>query len=250
MFRSISSRNRHALENYKDIVHGPFRVNVVDEDRWLAAEYMHRKSLPAGSYGTKSVNPLTPTMMFPRVLAIDPGRTTGLAVAWIDPDVLFDPAASVRTAVVAWSAVMIADEENKQIQRICKAISILGSGPWANEGLAVVTEDFIPRSLNKSRDFLSPVRINAVLDHELFKGVLAERWGCKATERTTERITRPLSRQSPSDAKTVITDGRLKNWIMYTPGPDHARDATRHALLWVRRMKAAGPGAFRNLHGY
>lgn len=37
--------------------------------------------------------------------------------------------------------------------------------------------------------------------------------------------------QSPSEAMNFIDDKKLKRLGYWTPGPDHARDATRHLLL-------------------
>lgn len=41
--------------------------------------------------------------------------------------------------------------------------------------------------------------------------------------------------QMPGD-RMVITDARLKLWDMWKPGAEHARDAQRHALLFLRRF--------------
>lgn len=42
--------------------------------------------------------------------------------------------------------------------------------------------------------------------------------------------------QTPAEAKSYATDERLKSWGVWTPGKDHARDATRHLLAAVSRM--------------
>jgi hypothetical protein len=88
---------------------------------------------------------------------------------------------------------------------------------------AVVIEDFIPREQNMSRDFLSPVRITARLDQLM--------WELNAA--TTHR-------QQPSEAKTTCTDDRLKAWGFYEGGHNdrHSRDATRHCLLFLRKLRA------------
>lgn len=96
-------------------------------------------------------------------------------------------------------------------------------------GAAIVTEDFILRSerKEKTRELLSPVRINAKLETLLWMQG------------------RRMFLQQPSLAKTTITDERLKLWGCYTSdgGLVHARDADRHALLFVRRcMGLQGAG--------
>lgn len=41
--------------------------------------------------------------------------------------------------------------------------------------------------------------------------------------------------QGSGDAMKVITDARLRSWGLYRPGSEHARDAQRHGLLFLRR---------------
>lgn len=91
------------------------------------------------------------------------------------------------------------------------------------------TEDFIIRQSNQSREFLSPVRIMAAFDYACW------RYGIQ-----------PF-RQQPSEAKTAITDNRLKLWGLYTPGHEvrHARDADRHVLTFYRKCKDMSKGAAR-----
>lgn len=39
------------------------------------------------------------------------------------------------------------------------------------------------------------------------------------------------------EAKTLITDNKLMEWGLYEKGERHARDATRHALLYLVSVK-------------
>jgi hypothetical protein len=43
----------------------------------------------------------------------------------------------------------------------------------------------------------------------------------------------PFSSQTPQNAKTFCTDDKLKAWGLWTPGKKHGRDATRHACFWL-----------------
>ena len=43
--------------------------------------------------------------------------------------------------------------------------------------------------------------------------------------------------QGATEAKKLGTDKLLKRFGWYTKGSDHARDAARHALLWIARKK-------------
>ncbi len=84
-------------------------------------------------------------------------------------------------------------------------------------------EDFVPRSLNQSREFLSPVRIfSALTALELLAG--------------DQRA--PFT-QSASIAKTTVTDARLQLAGLYRPGMPHAVDAARHALTFFRRARSS-----------
>lgn len=41
--------------------------------------------------------------------------------------------------------------------------------------------------------------------------------------------------QMPGE-RSVITDARLRLWDLWVPGPDHPRDALKHALVFLRRF--------------
>lgn len=95
----------------------------------------------------------------------------------------------------------------------------------------VVVEDFILRTSDSARHTLSPVRLNAILEWELRDTGIQ------------------IVKNSASDAKSVVTDARLKGWGLYDEtasgfgGREHARDATRHAVLTVRKW--SGDQRFR-----
>lgn len=88
---------------------------------------------------------------------------------------------------------------------------------------AIVIEDFIPNfsKLTKSRAGLSPVRVTARLEQELWNRGIR------------------VFRQSAAIAKTTMTDERLKELGMYdrAGGLNHARDADRHAITFARRCQ-------------
>lgn len=42
--------------------------------------------------------------------------------------------------------------------------------------------------------------------------------------------------QMPSEAKGYASDTRLRNWGAWIPGPDHKRDALRHAIRWWAKL--------------
>lgn len=55
---------------------------------------------------------------------------------------------------------------------------------------------------------------------------------------------KPLEEQSPADAKNFVTDEKLRRIGWYVAGPDHARDALRHVLLASVRHGVVNPAVF------
>lgn len=174
-------------------------------------------------------------LWWPRILWVDPGDVSGLAVVWFDPAALFAGKPTPRV-VLAWYATYVNGDENDQAAKILGAVSEIGG-----VGLAVGIESFVVQQLNMDKSYLSPVRIRAKVEFGLDRGV-------KEQDGKTRR--RRAFAQSSVDALTAITDARLKLWDMYTPGPDHIRDATRHCLLWLRRIQSKGIVEFRKAHGW
>jgi hypothetical protein len=89
----------------------------------------------------------------------------------------------------------------------------------------IVMEDFILytwRSLSSARTGLSPVRIGVGLSIWL-EDVLEYEGRCVY--------------QLAAQAKSVFTDDRLRRRGFWIKGSAHCRDAARHALLAVRRIK-------------
>lgn len=78
-------------------------------------------------------------------------------------------------------------------------------------------EGFRLRMLSTDEALLEPVRFLAVLRDRLV-GTGVE-----------------IEVQYPGE-RDVITDGRLRLWGMWVPGPDHPRDALKHALVFLRRF--------------
>ena len=168
------------------------------------------------------------------VIAIDPGGTTGWSLISVHPQSLTEPDADWRDNIfvhqhgevdcgshrgnlgTSLHSGISTDGEFSGVYDLAKFIY---SWPVA----AVVIEDFVLGQMRKDRDLLSPVRVTAALGMMLWR-----------------KQGRDYHVQSPSDAKRVCTDERLKEWRMYDPygGLRHARDADRHAILFLRKAKA------------
>jgi hypothetical protein len=166
------------------------------------------------------------------VIAIDPGGTTGWTLISVHPECLVADDAKVLDNIfihqhgqvdcgsrrgnlgTSLHSGISTDGEFSGVYDLAKFIK---SWPVA----AIVIEDFTLRQMRKDRDLLSPVRITAALGYSIW------------------RDGRDYHVQSPADAKRVCTDARLKEWRMYDPtgGLVHARDADRHAILFLRKAK-------------
>ncbi len=174
--------------------------------------------------------------LYPRTLWIDGGEHTGWAIIWFDPDVLFDPTKKSSRAFVAWWAGMVVGPELMHTDYLMAKIRLRGIG---GAGLCVGAEDFIVHSVKKERSFLSSPRVAAQTEWALHRG-----------QREYDGVWRhrhmPV-KQAPTDAFT-ITDDRLRLLQMYLPGADHPRDATRHCVLWLRRLKTMGEQAYDQWH--
>ena len=155
------------------------------------------------------------------VIALDPGGTTGWSVMCVETDALCDPEISILKSIVHWrqGEIAIGDEDD----HVAALVELLAAWPHA----AVVIEDFILRKYLQGREMLSPVRITAKVGYCFNRGLEG-----------IEPPGRKIFLQQPSLAMKTATDDRLKDWGLYVRegGQGHARDATRHAITFLRRV--------------
>lgn len=176
------------------------------------------------------------------IIGVDPGGTTGWSVLKVDYQRLVDQSLPIDNAITQWRHGQIdcgANSGNAATSATANdlelGISETGeaAGVWLMENIirqnsmfpgstAVVIEDFILRTSNKGRDALSPVRITAALQQLLWEGQYVE-----------------VFKQQPSEAKSALTDERLKRRGFYdsSGAARHARDADRHALLFLQKCR-------------
>lgn len=141
-----------------------------------------------------------------RICAIDPGTLSGLAQIWVSP----------KTGKVnAWIETILAYDELQQVRDMHDWINEVHSMHSKSEMLLAI-EDFRVNKVNGAEEFLSPVRIGRRLEGMLMAGDTG--------------LLQNLHWFMPA-RKAEFTDERLRALKMYTPGPDHRRDATRHALI-------------------
>jgi hypothetical protein len=143
-----------------------------------------------------------------RVLAVDPGKTTGLA--------LYRDVFRKSEDMHEWTAWMLPWQQ-----------SMDAIVDWIQNGELdhVVCENFVisRNTLTKGADAHWPMG-----------GIGITRWMC-------ERTHVPFDLQMPSDAKGFATNDKLKKLGWKTPGKDHPDDATRHLVLFLARTGAIDP---------
>jgi len=145
-------------------------------------------------------------------VALDPGGTTGWCVLGVHPDAIGsgDPGIKILDNIEFWVAGQFAGPEWDQCDEI---IELLNAWPSAR----IVSEMFVLRSAVKSGDVTVLDRMNAVVGHAIRP--------------------RYMVLQQPSLAMSTITDERQKDMGLWIPGQEHARDATKHALTFLKRQR-------------
>lgn len=165
------------------------------------------------------------------VLAIDPGGDTGWK--WGLVDASLEPTAAVQAARDDGRLLggTIGGNENGQVQTIerfwssaCQRADRLvrGLGGLVDE-YHLVTEGFILGILDSDPSLLSPVRILAKLD-------------LMVDEKRLQPEPDDWSEYLASQAKSTVTDDRLRRWGLWTKGSAHERDAQRHMILHLRSI--------------
>jgi len=147
-----------------------------------------------------------------RILALDPGRTTGFCYGSIDGNKL----------------VLDPDQFGFSLAEMYKFV-------WEfalTKGNHVVYEDFQYRNASRMGIDLYPVKVIGVI--ELVEDKLNE-------------IGSTFHRQQPSQAKFTWPDDRLKGYEIYKPGKPHGRDAERHLLHFIEHGAGSGIVDFERL---
>lgn len=180
-------------------------------------------------------------LWWPRILWIDPGVVSGVAVLWFDPKALFG-GQPIPRAILGYSELFLYGPEdglNGQVNRFLRLRRSLDQEP----GLLTGCESFVPRMMSQDEDFLAPVRIRAGIQARMS---VMKPLGAEAVPEGGI----PLYTQTPSDALTTYKNSRLKDLGMYTPGPDHVNDAKRHTLLRLRKIQHGTVEEFQEQFGH
>jgi hypothetical protein len=161
----------------------------------------------------------------PTVVWFDPGGVTGWAVFSVHPDALVDHTFRILENITHWACGQFVGGEAEQVDQM---LDLARSWP----GAAIGTEDFILRKFDRGRELLAPVRMNAAFNYAMRRGMVADP---KLGKQKLVKVQYQLS----SLAMTTMTDDRLKALGYYerTVGLQHARDAVRHAITFLKRIK-------------
>lgn len=167
------------------------------------------------------------------VIAFDPGGTTGWSLISVDPEALCVRERKVLSGIYEHqhgevdcgvkrgnldSSLHGGISTDGEFSGVFDCTKLCKEWPCA----AVVIEDFNLNQFRRDRDLLSPVRITAAIGYTLWLSG------------------RDYHVQMPGDAKRVCSDEALKAWGMYDSynALKHARDADRHAILFLRKAKS------------
>jgi hypothetical protein len=175
---------------------------------------------------------------WPRIMFGDMGTQSGVTVIWFHPLRLTDPKQpSSRSILAHWSSYL-SGPENDQAREFCR----LARGLGGEFGLRIGMEKFVVERIAKEETFLSSPRISSKVDFALWSGI-------RDHDDVVRR--RSVSWQMPGEIeKGSKGDDRLKLLGLYTKGPDHINDATKHAIVHLGKMRNAGFGAFEKMYGW
>lgn len=168
------------------------------------------------------------------IIGVDPGVTTGVAVATLQrkeigslADVFVEMGQlSYGFSGNGFDIIESASAEEGEAKVAAEIAQLVRTAVLHGSRVVLVIEDFVVRRFDSSREFLSPVRITARIQQELFNDTI-----CQGVT---------VAMQSPSDAKQTCTDERMKKWGIQpkTHKDRHGLDAARHCVLFIRKLMA------------
>jgi hypothetical protein len=153
---------------------------------------------------------------------IDPGGTSGWGIMAVDPHDLLGTK-PIEKCIQHWACGEITGNLDQQASEIGQFFEL-----W--EDAAIGMENFQLRQIAVE---LSPVELHAKVKYAYW---LMEKWAAEAEDRPMGRP-RMIFRQMPSLAKTTLTDDRMRETGLWSPGADHKRDATKHCYTFLQRAQ-------------
>lgn len=166
------------------------------------------------------------------ILGVDPGETTGLMWFDIEPEdlrvVRFAEGGEARfyremmdMGRIGWREIRCWDlSQDTFLHAEWEVARKIVQGAVKISADRVVSEDFTLRKGTKSRDLLSPVRLVSSMFAEL------------------QRVSLPVQLHlQDASIKSNVDDDTLKRLGLWFEGQQHARDAARHVVYYVRRYR-------------
>lgn len=168
------------------------------------------------------------------IMAMDPGRTTGMARGMFGPGMEAGVADAVVNAVefetweVDGPCVLQAWEIAHEFHDWARGLIADG---WSPKEIVFAYEDFQLRTQNVD---LSPVMVWSAVEALMVPGRSGRRGSLDGFA-----LRCVVRKQQPADAMRVATGARLREWGLWERGvSEHRRDATRHLALVL--LKAMG----------
>jgi hypothetical protein len=151
----------------------------------------------------------------------DQGGTTGWAIVSVWAEAVTLREFSILRNIISWSAGEFTGSEGSQVDQMMELVKA-----WEDNVDSIGYEDFILRTFSMGRELLSPVRLGARFEDRMY---------------TSDRMNLLAPCQLASLAMSTVTDERLKMWGFWPPltGKEHARDALKHCLTYLKRVRAA-----------
>lgn len=147
-------------------------------------------------------------------MSFDQGGTTGWSIFGVYMECLRSDDYKILDNIEFWSAGELVGPETNQVEQM---LTMAANWPDAH----LLLEGFQLRQLTGGSEMLSPVRMEA-----------AFRFGLARDAPDRQYII-----QLPQLAMETMTDERLQAAGIWVPGKEHAVDAIRHNLTWLRRAK-------------
>jgi hypothetical protein len=132
----------------------------------------------------------------------------------------------VHRGIAHWACGDVHGNEN---QMASEMLELYDSWPDAAIGI----ESFVIQKFLQHAEFLSPVRVRSKIEYGLW---LQEKWEAEEDGREMGRG-RYLFTQTPSLAKSTLTDDRQREYHLWEPGKDHKRDGIKHCFTFLQRAQ-------------
>ena len=174
------------------------------------------------------------------VFAVDPGGATGIAWGIFDPKHKDGLEGALRDRLLPGSTTITGDERT-QIREMATLWSDFYSACVRSACLPIdhvwlVVEDFVlkPGETSGGRDSIAPVPL--IWGLEGYRMGRLDEW---QQHKRGPAAMPPMILQLASQAKSVATNARMKDWGIWVVGREHERSAWAHIACFLKKYMAA-----------